>query len=209
MADGCKIDALLERYALTAPTSATDDVDEYLLVRWRGVDGRPADGYGTLTEWLNKQLLRQFYETAGRETLGVRLDAEYEALVGDDAVLRAEVEDDLASDGIDPERVREAFVSRSTMRRHLNDCLDGHKDRPAGESDWERRSIDVTLDMAEGRIRDALSSLSTKGAFPDLEVVEIDVSVQVRCVDDPYQVPLSEALSGSFDCTGTGESNPA
>ncbi|UWG49080.1 Uncharacterized protein HSRCO_2825 [Halanaeroarchaeum sp. HSR-CO] len=209
MGDGCKIDALADRFALTAPTSATEDIDEYLLVRWRGDDGRPADGYGTLTEWFNKQLLGHFYENAGRETLGVRLDSEYEALVGEDELLRAEVEDDLASDGIDPARVREAFVSRSTMRRHLNDCLNGNKDSSTGESDWERRSIDLTLDMAEGRIRDALSSLSAKGAFPDPDSVEIDVEVQVRCVDDPYQIPLSEALAGSFECSESRGSNVA
>jgi hypothetical protein len=210
MDQSCKIDILMERYDITPPTDAYGSLDEYLLARWTGDDGRPADGYGTLATWFNRRLLRNRYEANGRETLGVRLDSEFEALTGDDDVLRAEVVDDLAQDGIDADRLREEFISRSTMRRHLNDCLDGEKSLDRGDSDWEQTSIEMAVSQAERRIRDALGSLASKGEFPDIDTVEISVDVSVACVDDPYQVPLEEAISSGLDCdeSTTGSEAP-
>lgn len=202
MEQSCKIDVLVERYGLTAPTDAYESLDEYLLARWTGDDGRPADGYGTLTTWFNRRLLKNRYETNGRGTLGVRLDSEFDALVGDDEVLRAELAEDLASDGIDAERLQEEFVSRSTMRRHLNDCLDGEKELDRGDSNWEQTSIDIALAQAERRITDTLESLASKGEFPNLERVELAIDVSVSCVNEPYQVPLEDALSSGLNCEG-------
>ena len=203
---GCKIDLLVQSRGISAPTGEDDDIDEYLLRRWLGEDGRAPDGYGTLTTWFNKRLMSHVYETNGRETMGVRIDSEYEALTGDDEVLRGEVKDDLAGDGIDPQDLLRDFVSRSTMRRHLNDCLDGTKERTPTQSDWEKQSIDLATKQAHQRIEKALQSLATKNEFPPLDSIDVDVSVSVSCADDPYQVPLEEALGTDFNCLEGGRS---
>ena len=202
----CKIDLLIQTHDISAPTGEYDDVDEYLRRRWLGEDGRAPDGYETLTTWFNKRLLKRVYETNGRETMGVRLDSEYEALTGEDEVLRGEVEDDLAADGIDPEALHRDFVSRSTMRRHLNDCLDESKDSAPTQSDWERKSIHLATKQAHHRIEKALQSLATKNELPPLDAIEIDVSVSISCADDPYQVPIEEALGTDFNCLEGGRS---
>lgn len=207
MDGSCKIDVLAERYDLTAPTADDASLDDYLLARWTGEGGRSPDGYGTLAEWFNRRLLRNRYEANGRETLGVRVDSEFEALTGDDEVRRAELADDLARDGIDADNLRKEFVSRSTMRRHLNDCLGGEKVIERGDSDWERTSIEMALDQAERRITDALESLASKGEFPDVERVEVSVDAAVSCVGDPYQIPLDEALSEGLECEDSATSS--
>ncbi|MFT4890633.1 MAG: hypothetical protein ACI9YT_001551 [Halobacteriales archaeon] len=198
----CKVDLLVDKYDIAAPASVYDDVDDYLLARWLGGGDRTPDGYGTLTEWFNKRLMKRIYEKHGRETMGVRLDSEYDALTGDDDVVRGEVRDDIATDGIDPGRLQEAFVSRSTMRRHLTECLDGTKETNTGTSNWEKESIDLATAQARRRITKALQSLASKNEFPDLDSVDVEVTVHVSCTDDPYQVPIGEALESNFDCQG-------
>lgn len=200
----CKIDHLVERLNLSSPPGY-DSLDEYLLARWQGTDGHPPDGYGTLTTWFNKLLMRDGYESKGRETLGVRIDSEYGALMGDDDVIRGEVEDSLAADGINPKRLRKQFISRSTMRRHLTGCLNAEKVQKQDGSDWERAAIDGATTMAHRRIIDALESLASKGKFPEPDEVTVDISVQVSCADDPYHIPVMEAIDSDFNCGSTGD----
>jgi hypothetical protein len=197
---GCKVDILVDRYDIGPPSTTADDIHEYLLTRWQGTDNRSADGYATLATWFNKRLMRRVYEMNGRETLGVRVESEFEALTGDDDIARSEVRDDLSSDGIDADRLVDNFVSRSTMRRHLNECLDGSKPVAEKTSDWERRTIEFATNQARQRITEALGSMARSGDFPPLDSVDIDVSVEVSCRDDPYQVPIEEAIRTDFDC---------
>lgn len=202
---GCKIDVLVDRYGLDPLGDSYEDIHEYMLARWRGEDGRPPEGYGTLTTWFNKRLLRQKYEEHGRDTIGVRLDSEFEALTENSDVVREEVMDDLRGDGINPEIVIDEFISRSTMRRHLNDCLDEEKHREPRESDWEKTSIDFAIDKADSRVREALQALASKDEFPDLEHVEVEIEVYVKCDEGDFKVPLSHALANGLSCSNGDE----
>lgn len=198
--DGCKVDLVCDRYGLDGLETRYESVDDRLLTRWTGADGRSADGYKTLTEWFNVRLLKRAYDEHGRETVGPRLDAEYEVLTGDDDLARRELADDLAADGIDAAELTEDMVSWSTMRHHLKDCLDGEKESEKAATDWERESVDVARSVAAEKVADALRSLAAKGDLPGADEAEIDIDVTLSCPECPTRISLVGALERGYVC---------
>lgn len=196
----CKIDTVIAKYDLDQPNPRYDTIDNYLLTRWTGTDGREADGYRPLTDWFNKRLLKRIYDVHNRETIGTRIDSEYAALTDDATLMRQEVIDDLAQDGIDIEAIRSDMVSWSTMRHHLNDCLDGKKDTSAGDSGWEKRSVEIAHDQAVAKTEKALRSLTSKGVLPSGESAEIDITIQLSCPHCPVRIPFEDAIKRGYVC---------
>ncbi|HET7325133.1 MAG TPA: hypothetical protein VFJ06_12450 [Halococcus sp.] len=196
----CKIDRALRNYDLDAVVTSHETVDDYLLARWKGTDGRSAVGYRPLTEWFNKRLLKYTYDETGRDATGTRLESEYEALTGDDELLREEVADDLRMDGVAVDTVLDAMVSWSTMRHHLKRCLEGEKQQPESTSEWERRSVDIARHQTEEKVTDALSSLDSKGRLPGGSATDVHVQVQLQCPVCHVRVPFEEALSRGHIC---------
>lgn len=199
-ADRCKVDTVRDRYDIDTPSAAFEDLGGYLVARWRGDEGFDATGYKQLTEWFNKRLLETEYDRHGRETLGTRLDSEFEALVGDDDATRREVIEDLAADGIDAERVAGDFVSWSTMRRHLNGCLDAEKEPATAKTAWEVESIRIATEQAASKARDALGSLGRKGQLAGGEDIDIDVQLEVSCPECETSRQLADALERGYVC---------
>lgn len=197
---GCKVDTLIEEYELDAAEARYDSTDERLLARWTGADGGSAEGYRPLTGWFNRRLLRALYERHGRETLGVRVESDYEVLVGDDDLAREELIDDLAADGIDAEAYLDDTVSWSTVRRHLNECLDGEKPRERSNSGWERKSVRIAREHAAEKVGEAVSSLASRGDLPGGGEAEVDVVVRVSCPVCHVRIPLSDALARGYIC---------
>jgi hypothetical protein len=195
----CKVDTLIEEYALDEVEARFDSTNERLLARWTGADGGSAVGYRPLTEWFNQRLLRTLYEREGRETLGVRVEADYDVLTGDDDLLREELADDLAADGIDAAAVQSALVSYGTMRTHLLECLDGKKDSSSTEP-WERETIRRAREFASEKVESALSSLDTKGQLAGVDRSSVQVQVHLQCEDCPTRVPLDVALDRGYVC---------
>ena len=198
--DGCKIDIIVDRYDLAPAERGYDSFDEYLLARWTGAGDLPGDGYGTLADFTNRRLLKRVYEEQGRDTLAARLESEYDVLTGEDDLLKQELLDDLAADGIDGERLLESFVSRSTMRRHLNNCLDGEKEIQPARTDWERESVEIAMDRATEKTIQALRSLHSKGEFVSPESVDIAIGATVSCTECPTRLPLEEAIARGYVC---------
>lgn len=196
----CKVDALIEEYALDEAEARFESTDERLLARWTGDDGGSAVGYRSLTEWFNRRLLRALYERQGRETLGVRVESDYDVLTGEDDLLREELADDLAADGIDATAYLDDTVSWSTMRRHLTDCLDGEKSTERSESGWERETVRIAREHAAGKVREAVSSLASRGDLPGGDEAEVDVDVSVSCPVCQVRVPLSDAVARGYIC---------
>lgn len=200
-ADGsCKVERVADRYDLDVPQSGYDSVDEYLQARWTGGDGRSPDGYRTLAEWFNKRLLKHVYDEHGRETVGLRVDGDYDALTGDDDLVRREVMDDLRGGGIDPDELCDDMISWSTLRHHLKGCLDGEKPTRTATTDWERESVRIAREHTAEKVAAALRSLDSKGDLPNAEAAEIDVQVQLSCPECPVRVPLAEAVSRGYVC---------
>jgi len=197
---GCKVDRVIESYGLESADPLYDAVDEGLLARWTGAGERSAMGYRTLTEWFNKRVLRTVYDEHGRETLGARLDSDYEVLQGDDDLLRRELLESLRTDGIDAEGCRSDLVSWGTMRTHLTECLDGQKASPSAGSEWERESVRRAVDVAESKAETAVSALASKGQLADGDAAEVTVQVQLGCGSCPTRVPFGVALDREYVC---------
>ena len=196
---GCKVDRAIDRYGLDSADPRYDSIDEGLLARWTGRDGE-SSGYRTLTEWFNKRLLRRAFDAHGRDALGARVDHEYEALTGDDDLVREEVAESLSADGIDAEQVREDMVSWGTMRTHLRDCLDGEKASPTSEREWERESVEMAASFAREKAESAVSSLATKGRLDGVDSSSVTVQIRVGCEECPTRVPFDVAIERGYVC---------
>lgn len=197
---GCKVDTLIERYALTVPDPGYASVDEYLEVRWTGADGRSADGYKTLTEWFNKRLLKRLYEEHGRDTVRVHLDREYEVITGDDEIQRDELAADLATDGLDIDEIDSDLVSWSTMRHHLKGCLEAEKETAEASTDWETNTVQKAQERTAEKTRSVLSSLTSKERLPDAQRANVDVQVKLSCPDCSVRVPFEDAVERGYVC---------
>lgn len=196
----CKVEVVTEAYDLQPAGDRYDTIDDFLLSRWTGADGREPVGYRTLTDAFNRRLLKQVYDEHGREVIAARLEGDYTVLSGEDDLQRAELEDHLAADGIDAERLRRDMVSWGTMATHLKECLDGRKDPQTATTDWERRSIDIATDRAREKVQEAVSALATKGELAVGEGTDVGVQVQLACSACEARVPLAIALERGYVC---------
>jgi len=194
----CKVCSVIRRYELTAPDH--ESFDEALVARWKGTDGHTERGYRPLTEWFNKYLLRTEYDRCGRETLGNRIQSDFDGLTGDDELVRQEISADIAADGIDVDQLRSDMVSWGTMRRHLTECLDKSKPQSISESGWEYDALAKTHDIAAEKASNALSSLETKGELAGYDAAAVEVDVQLRCEECETLVPLDVALDQGYVC---------
>lgn len=197
---GCKVDVVTDTYDLQPAGNRHDSFDDYLLARWTGADGREPVGYRTLTDEFNRRVLKQVYDTNGRDVLAARLESDYETLTNGEDLRRGELEDHLAADGIDAERLRRDMVSWGTMATHLKECLGGHKPPREATTEWERRSIDLAIDRAEAKVGEAVSALSSKGELTRGAGFEVELQTHLRCVDCETRVPLAVALNRGYVC---------
>ncbi len=199
MADSqCKVCTVINRHDLAVP--GHDSVDEALLVRWKGEAGHTEHGYRPLTTWFNKQLLRTVYDRQGRETLGNRVEADYEGLTGDDDLVSEELRRDLAADGIDVDRVLSDMVSWGTVRTHITDCLGKTKAQTASDSGWEHDAIATSRSVATDKVASALSALESKGELAGVEAATVEVDIQLSCEKCQTRVPLEVALEQGYIC---------
>lgn len=194
----CKVDHVVDHYGLE-PAAGYETVDDWLSSRWLGDDGDPV-GYRTLTRAFNTRLLKQVYDEHGRDTMGSRVEGDYEALTGDDDVVRDEVVEALGSDGIDGERLRESLVSWGTMRGHLNGCIGAEKESPRARTDWERASVDRAREHALSTVHEALSSLASKGRIERVDEADVEMPVLLTCPECPTRRPIEEALERGYVC---------
>jgi len=198
----CKVGTVARERGLTV--SADMSIDEYLVARWSGTGDYPAVGVRKLADWFNKQLLRDVYTDAGRNVTDIRIESEYEVLSSEDDLRRAEVIDDLEADGIDGEDLIDDFVSRSTMRRHLKNCLGARKDEASDDAptdtNWEVEQVQYGTEKLRNSVREAVTSLDNKGLIPGGTESEIEIPVLLTCPECSTQVRLETALNRGYVC---------
>lgn len=205
--DCCKVGVVANKREVTV--NADENVHDYLVARWLGLDQYPAKGVRKLAEWFNKKLLRDAYTAHGRTVTDVRITSEYEALTGDDEVEKGEIIDDLQSDGIDGEQLVDDFVSRSTMRRHLTECLGASKDTPDStdsETNWEIEQVQRSKEYLRAKVDESVRSLANKGQLPGGADADVDISIVLSCPDCSTQVRLQTALEREYICQTHHES---
>lgn len=198
----CKVGAVTESRNLSAIT-ATGDVDEYLVTRWLGRDGYSEAGVRTLADWFNKTVMREVYTEHGRSVIDARIESEYEALSGGEDSERADLVSDLAIDGIDGPQLIDDFVSKSTMRRHLRNCLDVEKPTATGtdsNTNWEATKVEYARDTVRANVEDALRSLDNKDRLAGADDVEVSIPVFLSCPECPVKVRFDEALDRGYVC---------
>lgn len=199
--DCCKVGRVADERGLTV--SADENLHEYLVARWLGLEDYPAMGVRKLADWFNQKLLRDAYTRHGRNVTDVRISSEYEALTSGDEVKRGEIVDDLRSDGLDGEQLRDDFVSRSTMRRHLTDCLGASKDdgkSAESTTNWELDQIQHSKEHFEDSVAESIRSLANKGQLPGADEADIEVAIFVSCPECSTRVRLRTALDREFIC---------
>ena len=197
--DSCKLDVVVDRYDVDGG-AGYDSVDEWLRARWLGEDGGKPVGYRTLAREFNKRVLKCVYDEHGRDAMGARLDGDYEALVGEDAVRREEVVEDVDADGIDAERLRDSLVSWGTVRGHLKECLGASKPRPEATTEWERESVARAREHALGTVRKAVNALASKGRIERADEADVEMPVLLSCPECPTRRPLEEAVDRGYVC---------
>jgi len=197
--DCCKIGRATRAHGVRPPSSDHDDLDDYLVARWRGEGDYDATGIRPLVAWFNKQVLREVYIDHGRRVTTTRIESEYEALTGND-VTAGEVIDDLAHDGIDGEDLQNRFATRSTMARHLKRCLGASKSTGSGDSDWEPDSIDYTRENAREHATDTLETLVNKGRLPGATDADLSVQFYLTCPECTTRVEVETALNRGYIC---------
>lgn len=195
----CKLDDVVERYGVGGG-DGYETVDDWLLARWLGEDGRDPVGYRTLARAFNKRVMKRVYDEHGRDAMGARLEGDYAALVGEDAFRREEVLADVAADGIDADRLGESLLSWGTVRTHLNECLGASKAPREAATDWERQSVDRAREHALETVRKAVGALASKDRVERADEADVEMPVLLSCPECPTRRPLEEAMDRGYVC---------
>jgi len=144
--------------------------------------------------------MRIVYEDHGRPALNHSIEADYDALTGDNDLQRSELEADLRAGGIPATELVEDLVSYGSMRTHLLDCLDGEKSPSSNESEWQRDSIGITRSVATEKAQQALSALVSSDQLDDGEGLSVEIDIQLRCGECPTVVPFEVAARRGYVC---------
>lgn len=198
----CKVDRVRADHGILPPSRVDGDLDAYLVDRWTGEDGAEPAGVRTLTEWFNKQVLKTIYRTNGRSDSSVRIDSDYEALRGNGVPdhERAELLSELADEGIDGEATTKQFIGKSTMSRHLKECLDANKEIPKSETEWEIDRIRIATSTYRSHLESALQSLGNKDRISGVDEAGLQIQSYLSCPECPTRVSLEQAYEQGYVC---------
>jgi hypothetical protein len=200
----CKMGRLISEYDLTPPALVAGNLDSYLEVRWKGLGQHEPVGFRQLAEWFNKLLLRAIYSEHGREVLDTNLNAEYDTLTSSETDVgeRAELISDLKEDGIDGEAVTDEFVSKSTVRRHLKNCLNAGEKRTesAGHGNWVGDRVQMSRDQFQKYLQTPLNHLDRSGRLPGASDADLSTPIILTCPHCPTRARLTEALERGYIC---------
>jgi hypothetical protein len=199
----CKVDRVRAAYDISPPLRTGGGLDEYLVARWLGKNNNESTGLRTLAEWFNKQLLKKVYREHGRSDSSVRINSEYNALQKDEipAHEREELISELADGGIDGEAIKENFISKSTLSRHLKNCLGATKQLSNSETEWELDRIRITTNTYRSHLESALQSLDNKKKITGIEDSELQIQAYLSCSECPTRVTVETAYEQGYVCS--------
>jgi len=199
----CKVDRVRAAYDVSPPLRAGENLDEYLVARWLGENNNEATGLRTLAEWFNKELMKEVYRDHGRSDSSVRINSDYNALQEDDIPTheREELISELADDGIDGEAINKKFISKSTLSRHLKNCLGATKQPSNSETEWEIDRIRVATNTYRSHLESALQSLDNKSKINGIGDSEFQVQAYLSCSECPTRVTVETAYEQGYVCS--------
>jgi len=195
----CKVGRVADKHDFT--TSVHDlDVNEALLNRWLGQGDFPETAVRPLAGWFNQHIMMEVYVENGRRAIEPQIEADYEALTGDDDDRKWLTMQDLEEEGIDPESLINDFISPSTLYRHLINCLEETKDKNNKDTDWEQTKIEYAEETAADQITEALRSWENKGELPSATEADISVSAYLDCPVCSTSVSVRRARQRGYIC---------
>lgn len=198
----CKVDRIRDSHGISPPSRVDRDLDTYLVARWTGKGETEAVGVRTLTDWFNRQVLKRTYRKHGRSDSTVRITSDYKALQGDGTPEheRAELLSELAEDGIDGEAMATQFISKSTLSRHLKECLDATKDGPESETEWEIDRVRIATNTYRSHLESALQSLEHKDQISGIGDATLQIQSYLSCPECPTRVTVEQAYEQGYVC---------
>lgn len=189
---GCKVDRVSQKYGL-------DDTDEVLKdLQKEGTSLRDLE-----TQY-NQRVLESALREAGVDVLQGEVENLYRLFTGDDvsAGMRVEARSRLEQHGIDPESVRDDFVSYQTIRTHLRECLAVDTERestvtPTGAKNTVFKLLSRTESVTERTIERLRSS-----GYLHVGAVDVTLSLRIACTDCGKEYTFSRLLErGRCSCT--------
>lgn len=197
----CKVGRIIDKYGLSTHV-VSDDINTVLRDKWLGEGMQPNTALRPLTAWVNQKLLQSVYTEHNRKATEPQLQAEYDAIVGDDKDRRQLILEDLEQDGIDASTVEADLISTSSLYRHLTTCLEVTKETKRGSSDtdWEKDKITYAKQLAKDRTEEVLKTWENKGELPDATDATVSVDIYVECPICAKRTTVMQAHNRGYIC---------
>ena len=179
----CKVGRSADSYRL-------DGLDTELVRRRREADASLRD----LADYTNRRILEAALGAASVDLADTiygavgdddAVEVLYDVLAGDDTPAErvARVRTRLSQEGVDVEAIRSDWVTHSTVRTHLRECLDVDTSREASISVEDGRD---TMEWARNRctniVRETLARMRSAGLLAT-GPLDVSVSIRVTCTD--------------------------
>lgn len=177
---GHKVERVMERWGLP-------DIGDELERRWLGHE-RDDHSLRELAEYFNKQVLTEALTESGTVPLEGEVENFYQLLTSED-VARADTlqaEQRLTQMGIEPDGLREDFVSHQTLYRYLKNAREVQKQRDKQPIEdvieTARRTSNRLTNRLKSVVQKNLETLNGRSGF-HIGDFDVYVDVQIVCSD--------------------------
>lgn len=206
----CKVGRIITEYSLSNYI-ISDKINAVLRDKWLGEGIQPNTALRPLTDWFNQKLLSSVYTEHNRKAIEPQVQADYEAIVGDDEDRRQLILQDIEQDGIDAATLEADLISTSSLYRHLTQCLEVNKETKRGSSDteWEKDKIRYAKQLATDRAEEVLQSWENKGELQDATDATVSVDIYIECPICSKRTSILQAHNRGYICGEhmTGDEN--
>lgn len=190
----CKAGRVASSYGLT------DFLNETLADRWSATDG---PGLRTLADQFNKSVLETALTESGDAPLEGEADVIYDQLTAEGDGSASRVERRLEKRDIDPNTLRDSFISYKTIDRHFKDCIDRERETadPMSKTDAinRLRALNRRVEKVAAKTLDEVDAHSSIG----FEDPDVSSSVTVICSECGERKSFTAAVQDGCDCTDT------
>ena len=195
----CQVSQVAAKQSIRPAGLAYSSLDKYLLARWRGDDALERDDCDQLASWFNRSVLSQRYERAGRDRLSAEVLTDYYILSGNDTEDYQTLVAELTEDGLDPDAIRNDFVSAHTVESHLRECLDEELPIEKHDQQLDQR-VQQLRSQVKADVKDICSSASevivSSSEGPQVE----DTVIVLSCPRCSTTTTLEEAVENGYVC---------
>ena len=92
------------------------------------------------------------------------------------------------------------FIGKSTLSRHLKECLDATKETPESQTEWEIDRVRVATNTYRSHLESALQSLGNKDRISGVGEAALQVQSYLSCPECPTRVTVQQAYEQGYVC---------